>query len=41
VVVLEGLDLSGAREGEYDLRCLPLRIVDGDGGPCRAMLVEK
>ncbi len=23
-------------EGEYELRCLPLRIQGGDGGPCRA-----
>jgi arylformamidase len=40
VVVLEGLRLAGAREGAYELRCLPLRISGGDGGPCRAVLVE-
>jgi arylformamidase len=38
VVVLEGLDLSAARPGRYDLICLPLRLAGGDGAPCRALL---
>ncbi len=37
-LILEGLRLSGVPEGEYELRCLPLRIADGDGGPARALL---
>ena len=37
-LILEGLCLSGAPEGEYRLRCLPIRIAQGDGGPCRALL---
>jgi len=40
VLILEGLRLAGAPEGDYELRCLPLRIVSGDGGPCRAILIE-
>jgi len=36
--VVEGVRLSGVAPGRYDLVCLPLRIVDGDGSPCRAAL---
>jgi arylformamidase len=39
VAILEGLRLGEAGEGEYELRCLPLRWVDGDGAPCRAVLI--
>jgi arylformamidase len=38
VVVLEGLLLGGAPPGRYELRCLPLAIRGGDGGPARAVL---
>lgn len=37
-LILEGLVLSGAVAGNYELQCLPLRIAAGDGGPCRAVL---
>lgn len=40
VVLVEGLDLSGAPAGEYGLVCLPLKVVDGDGAPARCVLVE-
>lgn len=36
--ILEGLDLSGVQPGPHELVCLPLRIVDGDGAPARAMV---
>jgi arylformamidase len=36
--VIEGLNLSHVRPGNYDLICLPLRIVGGDGAPARAVL---
>jgi arylformamidase len=39
VVIVEGLDLGGVEPGAYGLVVLPLRIVDGDGGPARAILV--
>lgn len=41
VVILEGLDLSGARAGEYFLSALPLKLGGSDGAPCRAVLIER
>jgi arylformamidase len=38
VVIVEGLDLGGVAAGTYTLMCLPLKIIDGDGGPARALL---
>ena len=36
--IIEGLDLSGASAGFYDLICLPLKILRGGGAPARAVL---
>ena len=38
VWIIEGLNLSGVRQGKYDLICLPLRLEHGDGAPARAIL---
>lgn len=38
VTIVEGLDLGEVEPGAYRLTVLPLRIVDGDGGPARATL---
>jgi arylformamidase len=38
VVIVEGLDLSEVEPGEYDMTCLPLRIVGLDGSPARVIL---
>jgi arylformamidase len=40
VVIIEGLDLSAVKEGDYELICLPLKIEGGtgDGAPARAIL---
>jgi arylformamidase len=38
VVIVEGLDLSEVEPGEYDMTCLPLRIVGADGAPARVVL---
>ncbi|HNB09392.1 MAG TPA: hypothetical protein PK754_07535, partial [bacterium] len=38
VVVVEGLNLSDVRPGEYELICMPLKIKHGDGTPVRAAL---
>lgn len=40
VVIVEGVNLDGVTAGDYTLICLPLRIVDGDGGPARALLLS-
>jgi arylformamidase len=40
VVIVEGLDLSQVDPGTYQLVCLPLRIVGGDGAPARAILIR-
>ena len=37
--IIEGLDLSAAAPGEYDLICLPLRLGGAEGAPARAVLV--
>jgi arylformamidase len=41
VVVVEGLDLRAVEPGEYDLYCLPLKLVGSDGAPARAILVRR
>jgi arylformamidase len=41
VVVVEGLDLSGVEPGSYTLYCLPLKLVDSDGAPARAILIGR
>jgi arylformamidase len=38
VVILEGLDLEAVAPGAYELLCLPLRLVNGDGAPARVLL---
>lgn len=38
VVIVEGLDLSAIEPGEYEMTCLPLRIVGADGSPARVVL---
>src|SRR5262245_44003416 len=38
VVILEGLNLSNTGPGLYDVMCLPLRILGGDGAPARVAL---
>jgi arylformamidase len=41
VVIVEGLDLSGIEAGYYGFVCLPLKILDGDGAPARAILMRE
>jgi arylformamidase len=40
VIIVEGLNLLQAEPGRYTLVCLPLRVVAGDGGPARALLIR-
>jgi arylformamidase len=41
LVIVEGLDLSDIPAGEYELICLPVKIKNSDGAPCRAILVKE
>ncbi len=34
----EGLDFSAVEPGLYEMLCLPLRLVEADGTPARALL---
>jgi arylformamidase len=36
--LIEGLNLAAVKPGAYELICLPLRVVGGDGSPARAIL---
>ena len=38
VVIIEGLNLSDAEPGQYEMYCLPLRIAGADGAPARVIL---
>lgn len=38
IAILEGLDLSRAADGLYELVALPLKVAGGDGSPVRAAL---
>jgi arylformamidase len=40
IAAIEGLDLRGIEPGPYELACLPLRLVDSDGAPARAVLIR-
>lgn len=40
VAILENLDLRHVPAGDYELIALPLRIVNGDSSPVRAILRE-
>ena len=41
IIVVEGLDLWDIPSGEYTLICLPMKIRNSDGAPCRAVLVKE
>jgi len=36
--IIEGLDLSKVKPASYDLICLPLKILNSDGAPARAII---
>lgn len=40
VIIVEGLDLSPAVPGEYELVCLPIKIEGAEGAPARAVLID-
>ena len=38
VWIVEGLDLSAVEPGDYELVCLPVKLVGSDGAPARVLL---
>ena len=38
VIIIEGLNLADAEPGMYEMYCLPLLVVGGDGAPARVVL---
>lgn len=40
VTILEGLNLSGVKEGVYELICMPLKLHGCEGAPARVLLRE-
>ncbi len=39
IPILEGLSLARVSPGEYDLVCLPIRLISTEGAPARAILL--
>jgi len=40
ILILEDINLKSVSPGKYQLICLPLKIFNSDGAPCRAVLVK-
>lgn len=40
IIIVEGLVLNGPPPGDYELRCLPIRLEGLDGAPARAVLID-
>ncbi len=41
VWIIEGLDLSKVKPGNYDLICLPVKFAKGDGAPARCLIRKR
>ncbi len=41
VAILEGLDLTGIKDGEYTLCAFPIKLSGLEAAPCRAVLMEQ
>ncbi len=39
IIIIEGLNFTNVPEGEYALVCLPLKILENDAAPARAILI--
>jgi arylformamidase len=39
IIALEGVTLSGVNQGEFELYCLPMKLVGSDGAPARTILI--
>ena len=40
IIIIEGLDLTGVSPGNYNMICLPMKIMDSDGAPARVILKQ-
>lgn len=40
IYILEGIDLSSVNEGEYEIYCFPLHLLNADGAPARVALAS-
>lgn len=40
IILLEGLNLSGVKQGIYQLICLPIKLVGAEAAPARAVLIK-
>lgn len=40
IYILEGIDLSSVDEGEYEIYCFPLPLLNADGAPARVVLAS-
>ncbi len=38
IFILEAVNLDGVTPGDYDMICLPVRLENGDAGPCRVVI---
>jgi arylformamidase len=41
IVIIEGLDLSEVRAGDYEIACGAIKFEGGDGAPARVFLIER
>jgi arylformamidase len=41
VLIIEGLNLSKVKPGNYLLNCLPLKTLNCDGAPARVLLRKR
>jgi arylformamidase len=41
VLILENADLDAVPAGDYELVCLPAKLVDADGSFARAILIRR
>lgn len=41
IIIIEGLKLKDITPGIYDMVCLPLKIKNSDGGPCRVIIRKR
>jgi arylformamidase len=41
ISIIEGLNLNGIEDGDYDMICLPIKLKDADGAPARVVIRKR